>query len=132
MVISWSIDRLGRSMIDTLNTVIMLESKGYRVTTIKEEWLQTLDGNMRKLILGILSWVAEYERRRIKERQEEAWRQGKTKGRPPKVQDETIIKYLKKYEGLNKKAIWKILRADGYDISYWQFIRRVKRLRTNY
>lgn len=129
-VLSWALDRLGRSMLDTMNTVLELEGMGVRVITIKEEFLQTLDPNIRKLILSILAWVAEYERRRIRERQEEAWRQGKQKGRPPKVTDNVIIQYIRKYGTLPKKAIWKIMRQDGYDISYERFLERVKGLAT--
>ena len=128
IILGWALDRFGRTMLDTLNTVIELENKGYKVVTVKEEWLQTLDDNIRRLVLAILSWVAEFERKRIRERQEEAWRQGKQKGRPPKVPDEVILKYLKKYEGLSKKDIWKIMTRDGYDISYDRFLRRIKLL----
>jgi DNA invertase Pin-like site-specific DNA recombinase len=127
-IISWSLDRLGRTMLDTLNTIMEFESKGIKIITIKEEWLQTLDSNIRKLIISILSWIAEFERRRIRERQEEAWRQGKQKGRPQKVSDGVILQYIKKYQGLSKKAIWKLLKADGYDISYDRFIKRIKRI----
>ena len=132
VLLSWALDRIGRNMLGTINTILKLEGMNVKVLTVKEEWLRTMDPMIRKLILSILAWVAEYERRRIRERQLAAWASGKQKGRPPKVDDKTLTKYLKKYKGLNKKAIWKILRADGYDISYWQFIRRVKRLRTNY
>ena len=128
-IVAWSLDRLGRTMLDTINTVMGLEQRGVKVITIKEEWLQTLDGNIRKLVLSILAWVAEFERRRIRERQEEAWRQGKQRGRPPKVPDEVLRDYLRRYRGYPKKYIWYRLREDGYDISYYQFLRRVKRLR---
>jgi DNA invertase Pin-like site-specific DNA recombinase len=131
-VLSWSIDRLGRSMLDTMNTILELESKGVRVITVKEEFLQTLDPNIRKLILSILSWVAEYERRRIRERQEEAWKRGKQKGRPPKVSDEVILEYYKRYVatlGLTLKDMWKIMRADGHDISYSRLKQRVRKLK---
>ncbi|NHV45303.1 MAG: recombinase family protein [Candidatus Verstraetearchaeota archaeon] len=127
-IISWSLDRLGRTMLDTLNIIMEFESKGIKIITIKEEWLQTLDNNIRKLIISILSWIAEFERRRIRERQEEAWKQGKQKGRPQKVPDGLILQYIKKYQGLSKKAIWKLLKADGYDISYDRFIKRIKRI----
>ena len=127
-VVAWSLDRLGRTMLDTLNTVIKIENRGVKVITVKEEWLQTLDNNIRKLILSILAWVAEFERRRIRERQEEAWAQGKQKGRPPKVSDEVILRYLKKYQGLSKKDIWKIMSKDGFEISYDRFLRRLKKL----
>jgi DNA invertase Pin-like site-specific DNA recombinase len=130
-VLSWSIDRLGRSMLDTMNTIIELESRGVRVITVKEEFLQTLDPNIRKLILSILSWVAEYERRRIRERQEEAWKHGKQKGRPPKVSDHVIKQYYKQYvveRGLSIRDMWKIMRADGHDISYDRLLKRIRKL----
>jgi DNA invertase Pin-like site-specific DNA recombinase len=130
-VLSWSIDRLGRSMLDTMNTILELESRGVRVITVKEEFLQTLDPNIRKLILSILSWVAEYERRRIRERQEEAWKQGKQKGRPPKVSDHVIKQYYKQYvaeRGLSVRDMWKIMRADGHDISYDRLLKRIRKL----
>jgi DNA invertase Pin-like site-specific DNA recombinase len=130
-VLSWSIDRLGRSMLDTMNAVLELESLGVRVVTLREEFLQTLDPNIRKLILSILSWVAEYERRRIRERQEEAWRQGKRKGRPPKVSDDVLLRYYSKYVagmGLTLRDLWKIMNADGVGISYSTLRQRVRRL----
>ena len=128
IIISWSLDRLGRTMQDTLNTIIDLEKRGYKVVTVKEEWLQTLDSNIRKLILGILAWFAEYERKRIRERQEEAWKQGKQKGRPPKVPDKIMLKYIRRYGQRFLKEAWRHLVTDGYEISYWQFLRRAKRL----
>lgn len=131
-VVSWSIDRLGRTMLDTLNTVISLEEKNIRVITVKEEFLQTLDLNVRRLILSILSWAAEFERRRIRERQEEAWRQGKQKGRPKKVSDATILKYYKTYvaeRGISMRDMWKIMRGDGIDISYSRLKERIRELK---
>ncbi|MCC5989968.1 MAG: recombinase family protein [Thermosphaera sp.] len=131
-VVAWSIDRLGRSMLDTMNVVLDLERRGIRVITVKEEFLQTLDPNIRKLILSILAWVAEYERRRIRERQEEAWRQGKTKGRPRKISDEEIIKYYKTYvieRGISIRDAWKIMLGDGKNISYTRLKQRISALR---
>jgi len=131
-IIAWALDRLGRSMLDTMNTVLELEGRGIKVVTIKEEFLQTLDPNIRKLVLSILSWVAEYERRRIRERQEEAWRQGKRKGRPPKVDDAIILKYYKEYvasRGLSIKDMWKIMVGDGISISYSRLRQRIRELR---
>ncbi len=128
-VVVFAIDRIGRTMLDTVQTILELEEKGISVISIKEEWLQTLDSNIRKLILSILSWVAEFERRRIRERQISAWESGKQKGRPRKVADSTVEHYLKKYGkmGLTLKAIWKIMKSSGYDISYDTFRRVVSR-----
>jgi len=132
-VLSWALDRLGRTMLDTINTVISLEKRGVKVVTIKEEWLQTLDDNVRKLILSILAWVAEWERRRIRERQEEAWRQGKQKGRPPKLTKEEVEYYLRKYPNLSLKDILRLINAERREkgleeVSYWTLLRKVKEL----
>jgi len=132
-IVAWSLDRLGRTMLDTLNTVIELEGKGYKVITVKEEWLQTLDDNIRKLVLGILSWVAEFERKRIRERQEEAWKQGKQKGRPPKLRDEELLAYIKKYPTLSLRAITDLINAERRrkglpEVSYYTVLRKAKQL----
>jgi DNA invertase Pin-like site-specific DNA recombinase len=128
-VLVWAIDRLGRGMLDTMSTILMLESKGVKVISKREEFLQMLDPNIRKLILSIFAWVAEFERQRIRERQEEAWRQGKQKGRPAKASPETVKQYLKRYPNLMLKDIWKLMRADGYSISYRTLLQKVKVLR---
>jgi len=132
-IIAWSLDRLGRTMLDTLNTVIELENKGYKVITVKEEWLQSLNDNIRKLILSILSWVAEFERKRIRERQEEAWKQGKQKGRPPKLKDEELEYYLRKYSTLSLRDITDLINADRRrkgqpEVSYYTVYARAKKL----
>jgi len=129
-IIVYAIDRVGRSMLDTVQTLLELESKNIAVISVKEEWLQSLDSNIRKLILSILSWVAEFERKRIRERQLSAWEAGKQKGRPRKVKDSTIEHYLKRYgkAGLSLHAIWKIMKSSGYDISYETFRRHARRL----
>jgi len=133
VIIAWSLDRLGRGMLDTLNTILELESKGYKVVTVKEEWLQTLDDNIRRLILSILAWVAEFERRRIRERQEEAWRQGKRKGRPPKITDEEVERYAKRYPTLSISALTAIINADRAkrglpSVSTWAVGMRLKKM----
>lgn len=127
-IVVWSIDRIGRTMLDTLSTIMYFESLGVRVISVKEEWLQTLDQNIRKLVLSILSWVAEFERRRIRERQIEAWSQGKQKGRPRKLKPETIEKYLKKYNTVPLKTILKIMSSEGLDVSYSTLRRETKRM----
>lgn len=133
VIVGWALDRFGRTMLDTLNTIIGLENRGYKVITVKEEWLQTLDNNIRKLILGILSWVAEFERKRIRERQEEAWRQGKQKGRPPKLRDDELEQYLRKYPTLSLRAITDLINAERRrkrlpEVSYYTVYARTKKL----
>ncbi len=130
LLIVYSIDRIGRNMHDIINTINHFENLGIKVVSIKEEWLQTLNHNIRKLILNILAWVSEYEKELIKRRREEAWRLGKQKGRPRKVKDEVYIKYYKKYgKVLKLKQIWKVMLTDGYKIDYTTFYRNIKRLK---
>jgi DNA invertase Pin-like site-specific DNA recombinase len=129
-IIVFAIDRIGRTMLDTVKTILGFEEKGIAVISVKEQWLQTLDPNIRKLILSILSWVAEFERRRMRERQLAAWAAGKQKGRPPKVDESTYEYYIRRYAkmGLSLRAIWKIMRSSGHDISYETFRRHVYKL----
>ena len=126
-ILVFAIDRVGRTMLDTVNTILELEKKGIKVVSVKEEWLQTLDSNIRKLILSILSWVAEFERRRIRERQLAAWEMGKPKGRPPvKLPFREILRRLER--GWTKKSIWRWLVTDrGIKISYDHFLRRLNK-----
>jgi DNA invertase Pin-like site-specific DNA recombinase len=131
-LISWSLDRLGRDMLDTMSIVLELENKGIKIITVKEEFLQTLDPAIRKLLLSFFAWIAEFERRRIRERQEEAWLQGKQKGRPAKVKDQVILKYYNEYvakRGLSIADMQKIMRYDGYEIAYVTLKRRIQKLK---
>jgi len=126
-VIVFALDRLGRDMQDTVNTVLELEEKGIKVISVKEEWMQSLDPNIRKLILSIMAWVAEFERRRIRERQLAAWRAGKQKGRPStSIPWGDVLKRLEKE--WTKKNVWRWLVTDRkIKISYEQFLRRLNK-----
>jgi len=123
-----AIDRLGRDMMDTLNTIQNYESKGVMIMSAKEEWMQTTDPNFRKLILAIFSWIAEFEKRRMRERQEAAWAAGKTKGRPKKeIPMEEIKRRLQ--AGWTIRSIWRWLKLDkGIDVSYSLLTMRIKEL----
>jgi DNA invertase Pin-like site-specific DNA recombinase len=112
--------------------ILEFESKGIRVITVKEEFLQTLDPAIRKLLLSFFAWIAEFERKRIRERQEEAWNQGKQKGRPTKIKDQVILKYYNDYvvkRGISIADMQKIMRYDGYDIAYVTLKRRIRKLK---
>ncbi|MEM2410114.1 MAG: recombinase family protein [Thermofilaceae archaeon] len=128
-VVVFAIDRLGRSMYDTVETVRRLEEAGVRVLSVREEFLQTLDEGVRKLLLSILAWVAEQERRRIRERQEAAWAAGKQKGRPRKLKSETIEKYLKRYPMLPLTAIQALIaQQEGITVHYETLRKTVREL----
>ena len=120
-----SIDRLGRSTLDIMNTIQYMTSKGVNVVSIKEG-LRTLndDGTenmVSKMIVGILGTLAEFERSRMKERQREGIELAKQRGnyngngRPegaiedketflqkPKVKK--VVKYLKQGRSIRETA----------------------------
>ncbi|MEJ5929237.1 recombinase family protein [Corynebacterium sp. H128] len=84
-VVVWRIDRLGRSLIDVLNTVNLLRDKGVKVQSLSDGIdPETTSG---RLMLGMLATLAEYERELITERVNAgiaAARQSGTRfGRPP-------------------------------------------------
>lgn len=65
-VVVWRIDRLGRSLIDVLNTVNLLRERGVKVQSISDGIdPETASGRM---MLGMLGTLAEYERELIVER----------------------------------------------------------------
>jgi len=61
----YEISRIGRSFFSTLKIINELEKK-YNVRILsaspKETFMNTLDPNMRDLVLSVLAWVAERER----------------------------------------------------------------------
>ncbi|MFZ5469460.1 MAG: recombinase family protein [Myxococcota bacterium] len=84
-VVVWALDRLHRSMLGAITTVLELDELGVPVLSVREPWLDT-SGPVRKLLVAIFGWVAEQERNRLIERTraglERARRQGKKLGRP--------------------------------------------------
>lgn len=62
----WRLDRIGRSVIDVLNTVNELTAKGIRLHSIMDQLdPETTQG---KLQLAVMAALAEYERELIIER----------------------------------------------------------------
>jgi len=85
VLVLWSLDRFGRSMVGNLQDVLELDRLGITVVSVKETWLDT-GGPVRNLLVGIFSWVAEQERARLIERTkaglQAARRRGAKIGRP--------------------------------------------------
>lgn len=65
-VVVWRIDRLGRSLIDVLNTVKSLQQAGINVRSVSDG----IDPSTKtgRMMLGMLATLAEYERELIVER----------------------------------------------------------------
>jgi len=85
-ILVWALDRLHRSMVGSIQTVLECDRLGVPVVSLREPWLDTA-GPVRPLLIAIFGWVAEQERTRLIERTkaglERARRQGKRLGRPP-------------------------------------------------
>lgn len=78
-----SIDRLGRNTIDILTTIERIINLGCNVIAEKEALTMIINGKINpiaKMMLGILSTLAEFELSRIKERQAEGIATAKSKG----------------------------------------------------
>ena len=127
-ILIYDLTRLGRSLVTSIQALKKLLDEGFEIYFIRHNMKANLKDPTSKVMIYTLLMVAELERDFTRMRQEEAWRQGKQKGRPPKVKDEVLVKYLRKYRGLSKKDIWKIMVKDGYEISYDRFLRRIKQL----
>ena len=80
----WTIDRLGRDLLDILNSIQYLSERGIRIHFI-QQGLISLDEEgkenpISKMIISILGIVAEMERKQIKERQKEGIELAKLRG----------------------------------------------------
>lgn len=102
-VIIYALDRLGRSMVGNVQEVLTLDRLGVEVVSVREPWLD-MGGPVRTLLVAILSWVAEEERRQIASRSklgvERARREGKRIGRPTIEVDVVRARRLRE-EGLS-------------------------------
>lgn len=99
-VIVYELSRVGRTFWETLDAIKSIEEYSPLIScSPKELFLQTTDPSIRKLMLGILTWVAERERelliQRTKDGMVRAKMSGKNIGRPKKKLDkDTLIKML--------------------------------------
>ncbi len=80
----YTIDRLGRDLLDILNTIQKLSASGIRIHFI-QQGLVSLDEEgkenpISKMIISILGIVAEMERKQIRERQREGIELAKIRG----------------------------------------------------
>lgn len=78
-----SIDRLGRSTLDVMQTIQYFTNKGICVISEKEGLKTLIDGKpnpIASLLIGVLGSIAEFELNRIKERQKEGIANAKSKG----------------------------------------------------
>jgi DNA invertase Pin-like site-specific DNA recombinase len=108
VLIIWSLDRFGRSTLGNLLAVHDLERAGVHVLSAQETWID-VEGPVRQLLIFILSWIAEQERERIRDRTKaghaRARAEGKHIGRPRKriVIAEAELEIAKLRKGLGRE-----------------------------
>lgn len=109
-VIVYELSRVGRTFWETLDAIKSIEKYSPLIScSPKEIFLQTTDPSIRKLMIGILTWVAERERemliQRTKDGMVRAKMAGKSIGRPKKTFDkDVLIKMLSQNIPRNKIA----------------------------
>jgi len=124
----FEISRLGRSFLETLNTVRTLEASNVRVWSLSpaESWSRIDDKKLRDLMLSIFSWVADRERENLIERTKlglaRARAEGKHLGRPERVIPWKRVKELQEKD-ISLAAISRIL-----DIPYTTLYRHKSQL----
>ncbi len=95
-VLVYELSRVGRTFWDTLDAIKAIEQYAPLVScSPRESFLQTTEPSVRKLMIGILTWVAERERdmlvQRTKDGMVRARAAGKEIGRPQKVIDKNQL-----------------------------------------
>ncbi len=91
-VLVYELSRVGRTFWDTLDAIQAIEKYSPLIScSPRESFLQTTDSSIRKLMIGILTWVAEREREMLVQRTKDgifrAKIAGKEIGRPQKIID---------------------------------------------
>jgi len=79
-IVVWRIDRLGRSLIDVLNTVNLLQQRGIGLRSIQDGIDPATTSG--KMLLNLLASLAEYERELITERVQARHRRRQSLGHP--------------------------------------------------
>jgi putative DNA-invertase from lambdoid prophage Rac len=124
-VLIYELSRVGRTFWDTLDAIKAIEEYTPLIScSPRESFLQMTEPSVRKLMIGILTWVAEREREMLVQRTKDgisrAKSVGKVIGRPKKELDkDNLIKLLAQNEprakiakslGVSKATLYKGLR----------------------
>ena len=132
-----STDRLGRNLIDVLNTIEIFTKNKISLRSLKEGF-QTLDENGKenptaKIVLSVMASISEMEKNRIKERTSEgiaiAKAHGKFKGRKPGTtvsENDLLDKYPIAVKKLGKNlSIREVASITGNSINTVQKVRKI-------
>jgi DNA invertase Pin-like site-specific DNA recombinase len=121
-IIIFDLTRLGRDMLDVLETLKKLEEEGFRVYFVKHPELNQFHNSilgdaMRRAMIALLAVLAEVERAMIRERTKAALERAKKQGRPPgrpglKVDCREVQK-IRERGVVRPSDICKVLKAEG-------------------
>jgi putative DNA-invertase from lambdoid prophage Rac len=122
----FELSRVGRNMLDTLNTITDLEKRGIRIYSISDAWTLQPDEHIRKLLVGVVTWIAEQEiislKKRIHAGLDRARANGKTLGAQPKNVDWNVVD-SKRLQGFTFRQI-----ADEMNIHESTLFRKRKKV----
>lgn len=95
-VLVYELSRVGRTFWDTLDAIKVIEEYSPLVScSPRESFLQTTEPSIRKLMISILTWVAEREREMLVQRTKDGMKRakiaGKEIGRPQKIIDKNSL-----------------------------------------
>jgi DNA invertase Pin-like site-specific DNA recombinase len=95
-VLVYELSRVGRTFWDTLDAIKAIEEYAPLIScSPRETFLQSTEPSVRKLMLGILTWVAEREREMLVQRTKDGMRRakesGRVVGRPIKMIDKNAL-----------------------------------------
>ena len=95
VVIVWKLDRLGRSLLQLIETVNLLSERGVELRSLNENLIDTTTPS-GKLIFGVFGLMAEFERDMLRQRTSAgliaARKRGRVGGRPKSLGPDDIKK----------------------------------------
>jgi putative DNA-invertase from lambdoid prophage Rac len=124
-ILVYELSRVGRTFWDTLDAIKAIEEYAPLIScSPRETFLQSTEPSVRKLMIGILTWVAEREREMLVQRTKDGMKRakdsGKNIGRPQAMIDKNILVKLlaentprsriAKDLGISKATLYKELR----------------------
>lgn len=81
LVLVWSLDRFSREgIVNTLSYIKTMQHYKCSLKSLQESWLDTSQEGITELLLGIFSWVAKEERKKISDRTKAGLAKLKAKG----------------------------------------------------
>lgn len=124
-ILVYELSRVGRTFWDTLDAIKAIEEYAPLIScSPRETFLQSTEPSVRRLMIGILTWVAEREREMLVQRTKDGMRRakesGKNIGRPQVAIDQNVLvrllakntprSQIAKGLGISKATLYKELR----------------------